>query len=154
MNSYSTSWWSSLLMNQLTRIFFRTSAFDKLCMRHRAVEGRTAVWQIAKRRACVSAPTVTVGRINSPAVARIGPVRQLDRAWTNSQNQPLAPTGRTKATRSHSVEVMKRTLTTQIPAITRRSTFDHIAGIKIMDVKWTSINRCSFVKAMIDYKNE
>jgi len=34
--------------------------FDKLCKRHRAVEGHDAVWQIAKRRVCVRQPLLSV----------------------------------------------------------------------------------------------
>ena len=72
-------------------------AFDRLCTRRRAVEGRAAVWQIAKRRACVRRPLLSVGLI---AHQRRGLVR-----WAAGQgmNQPPPPTGRTKAAHSLSV---------------------------------------------------
>jgi len=48
------------------------SVFDKLCTRHRAVEGRAAVWKIAKCSACVRRPLLSVGLI---AQQRHGSVR-------------------------------------------------------------------------------
>ena len=62
------------------------SVFDKLCTRHRAVEGRAAVWHISKRRVCMHRLLLSVGLI---AQQRRGSVR-----WAAGQgiNQPPEPT--------------------------------------------------------------
>jgi len=70
--------------------------FDKLYMWCRAVEGRSAVWQIAKRRACVHQPLLSVGLI---AQQRCGSVRWV--GWAG--HEPTAAAYRTHKGRSFSL---------------------------------------------------